>query len=80
LQFADIRLATFQRGDTAAAHHSAILFHHPIGVPRLAVELVQLVQIGVRHGITFISGKTVFGRNPTNNGGNRGIIVGSHPA
>ncbi len=48
LQLADIRLAAGERRDAAAANHFPLLLHHPVGGARLAVQLIQLIEISGR--------------------------------
>jgi hypothetical protein len=80
LQLANIRLAARQWRNTAAAHHLAIIFNHPVGMAWLAVKLKQLVQIRIGNGIAFVGGQAVFRRDGTDNGGNSRVVAGGYPA
>lgn len=80
LKFTDIRLAAKQWGNAAAAHDLAVLFNDPVGMARLAVQLKKFVQIWVGHGVAFVGGQAIFGRNRADNGGDSRVVAGGYPA
>ena len=69
-----------QRGNAAAADHLTLLFNHPIGGARLAVELKKLIEVRVGDRIAFIGRQAVFRRNLADNVGDSCIIFSGDAA
>ena len=74
LQLADIRLAAGERRDAAAANYFPLFLHHPVGGARLAVQLIQLIEIRVGDRIAFIGGQAIFSRDLADDPGDGGIV------